>query len=122
MRAGEARKRGRGKKEKMSKGDVLIIIGVIGMIASLIWEILAGGDEAVTVIAPVYTTAMVITGFLWVMNDTIRDNNAILGDNSKTLAEINRVLTEVNGTLKEMRDEIRALRMRRGDEHRNTSS
>jgi len=107
-------------RKKISKGDVLIIIGVIGMIASLIWEILAGGDEAV--IASVYTTAMVIIGFLWNMNNTIRDNNAILGDNSKTLAEINRVLTEVNGTLKEMRDEIRALRMRRGDEHRNTSS
>ncbi|MHC1636338.1 MAG: hypothetical protein ACXQTS_06970 [Candidatus Methanospirareceae archaeon] len=42
---------------------MLIIIGIIGMIASLIWEILAGGDE--TVIVSVYTTAMVIIGFLW---------------------------------------------------------
>jgi len=36
---------------------------------------------------------MVIIGFLWVMNDTIRDNN--------------RILTEVNKTLMEIRDEMR---------------
>ena len=74
------------RRKKISKGDVLIIIGVIGMIASLIWEILAGGDEAV--IASVYTTAMVIIGFLWVMSDTIRDNNRILMEVNKTLVEI----------------------------------
>ena len=34
---------GEARRKKISKGDVLIIIGVIGMIASLIWEILAGG-------------------------------------------------------------------------------
>ena len=84
-------RRGEAGRKKISKGVVLIIIGVIGMIASLIWEILAGGDEAV--IASVYTTAMVIIGFLWVMNDTIKDNN--------------RILTEVNKTLMEIRDEMR---------------
>ena len=36
------RRREAGRK-KISKGVVLIIIGIIGMIASLIWEILAGG-------------------------------------------------------------------------------
>jgi len=34
---------GEARRKNISKGDVLIIIGVIGMIASLIWEILAGG-------------------------------------------------------------------------------
>ena len=65
-------------EKKISKGVVLIIIGVIGMIASFLWEILAGGDEAV--IVSIYTTAMVVLGFLWIMNDTIRDNNKILAE------------------------------------------
>jgi hypothetical protein len=90
--------RSEAERKKISKGVVLIIIGVIGMIASLIWEILAGGDEAV--IVSVYTTAMVIIGFLWIMNDTIRDNNRLLMENSRILAELNRTLVELRDVMR----------------------
>jgi len=48
---------------KMRKGTVLIIIGAIGAIASLIWEILTGRTEGI--IASIYTTAFILLGFLW---------------------------------------------------------
>lgn len=50
---------------KIRKGTVLIIIGVIGAIASLLWlwEILTGRSEGI--IASIYTTAFILLGFLW---------------------------------------------------------
>ncbi|MDI6885182.1 MAG: hypothetical protein QMD22_02320 [archaeon] len=48
---------------KIRKGTVLIIIGVIGAIASLIWEILTGRGEGI--IASIYATAFILLGFLW---------------------------------------------------------